>query len=209
MLVGFISRFVRHFFVSRPRTRRKSLRLHNDSREIFSYYAFTHEIAYFLQKRYLSEREREKDSEGERENEGNEALVIFGSWLIRPTVAPCHPRRRSLYILTGWRAAIRDGQNLNRDRERHAAHKAHGINQKALLSYRSSHHHHYHHHQHLLLLFLLRSRRFFPLCPPTPYPSAIRYHSSTRPVLTVTSESPRQVIMSGRPLILRGISVKY
>lgn len=67
MLVGFISRFVRHFFVLRSRTRRKSLRLHNDSREIFSYYAFTHEIAYFLQKRYLSEREREKDSEGERE----------------------------------------------------------------------------------------------------------------------------------------------
>lgn len=38
----------------------------------------------------------------------------------------------NLCICPPFGAPIRNGQNLNRDHEKHAAHKAHGINQEAL-----------------------------------------------------------------------------
>lgn len=64
-------------------------------------------------------------------------LIILGIWVTRATCCDLPSSTVTLCISP----PIRNGQNLTRDHERHAAHKAHGINQEALLSYKSSHHH--------------------------------------------------------------------
>lgn len=107
-------------------------------------------------------------SDGKKIRQANKVFIIFviRVILLRPATLDV-----TLHASSPFGVLIRDGQNLNRDRERQAAHKAHGINQEALLSYRSNH--------------LPRSPRFSSL---PSYPFAIRYYSSTWLTSTVTSE---------------------
>lgn len=81
-------------------------------------------------------RMQERRSDGERIRQANEVFIIFviRVILLRPATLDV-----TLHTSPPFGVPIRDGQNLNRDRERQAAHKAHGINQEALLSYRSNH----------------------------------------------------------------------